>query len=728
MKRNIPGRASSTVVLLAGTLAVMMAAVPGAAQAPSSPQAPLALMPLPSSITRGGGAFTVTPAGGGPSTFTYNYGQTHDARLEAAVRRALIRLGRTCGGEVLRSTIDHPAPTNPSLLINVAGPGEPVQTIDEDESYQLSVTGQGATLTAATGLGAMHGLETLLQLATMEQGACVFPAVTISDVPRFRWRGFMLDVSRHFEPVAAVERTLDGMAAAKLNVFHWHLSDDQSFRAESKKFPRLTGVASEGEFYTQDQLREVVAYARARGIRVVPEFDMPGHGSSWIMAYPQLNPPAPIATLPVVYGMTTAVLDPTRKSTYKFINTLVEEMGRIFPDAYFHVGGDEVRGEAWLADPQIAAFMKKKGYTKPAQLQAWFNQQLEDILKKHNKKMIGWDEILDPALPKTILIQSWRGEASLSEGARQGYQGILSAPYYLDGQKNSAQMFLADPIPADTTLTADLQKLILGGEVCMWAEQLNTETMDSRVWPRTMAVAERFWSPRGDRDVSDMYRRLRINSLKLEDVGLRHISGPETVRRNLLLERDPQALDVLASVLEPVDFHERSKLQHTNGWTALDRLVDAVVPDPRSRQQVAGEVDAIAGDTRVPAPSDPKLGLDLSGDVPEDPMPSSEAAFHRLRQRFLSWQSAETRLLEEVQQTPRLSDAAVRAEQLGELAGVGLSSLAYLESHTVPPAGWQAQQMSILDAAAQPSALVRFTVLYSMRKLVLAAAQTGHAN
>jgi hexosaminidase len=692
-------------------------------------------MPLPSSITRGEGAFTVTPAGGGPSTFTYNYGQNHDARLEAAVRRALIRLGRTCGGEVLRSTIDHPTPTNPSLLINVAGPGEPVQTIDEDESYQLSVTTQGATLTAANGLGAMHGLETLLQLATTERGACVLPAVTISDVPRFRWRGFMLDVSRHFEPVAAVERTLDGMAAAKLNVFHWHLSDDQSFRAESRKFPRLTSVASEGEFYTQDQLREVVAYAHARGIRVVPEFDMPGHGSSWIMAYPQLAPTAPITTLPVVYGMTTAVLDPTRKSTYKFINTLVEEMGSIFPDAYFHIGGDEVRGEAWLADPQIAAFMKKKGYTKPAQLQAWFNQQLEDILKKHNKKMIGWDEILDPALPKTILIQSWRGEASLSEGARQGYQGILSAPYYLDGQKNSAQMFLADPIPADTTLTADQQKLIVGGEVCMWAEQLNTETIDSRVWPRTMAVAERFWSPQGDRDISDMYRRLRINSLKLEDAGLRHISGPETVRRNLLLQRDPEALDILASVLEPVDFHERSKLQHTNGWTALDRLVDAVVPDPPSRQQVAGEVNAIAGDVqfaiagdmKAPPPSDAELRLDLSGDVPEGPMPSSGAAFHRLRQRFLSWQSAETRLLEDVQQTPRLSDAAVRAEQLGELAGVGLSSLAYLESQTVPPAGWQAQQMSILDAAAQPSALVRFTVLYSMRKLVLAAAQTEPA-
>src|ERR1700733_4048360 len=217
MKGNISGRAAIQRILSTGAL--ITAASIAAAQAPSSPLSPLALMPLPSSITRGEGAFTVTPAGGGPSTFTYNYGQTHDARLEAAVRRALTRLGRTCGGEVLRSTIDHPSPTQASLLLNVAGPGEAVQTMDEDESYQLSVTKQGATLTAANDLGAMHGLETLLQLATMDHGACVLPAVTINDVPRFRWRGFMLDVSRHFETVGAVERTLDGMAAAKLNGF-----------------------------------------------------------------------------------------------------------------------------------------------------------------------------------------------------------------------------------------------------------------------------------------------------------------------------------------------------------------------------------------------------------------------------------------------------------------------------------------------------------------------------
>jgi hexosaminidase len=723
MKRKVYVRIE--IALFAGMLALTTSALTATAQVVPIAQSSLALMPLPSSFTRGEGALTVTPAGGSGSTFTYRYDQTHDARLEAAVKRAVLQLDRTCGGDVRRSTVDHPDSATPSLTISVAKPSEPVQTINEDESYQLSVTPQGARLTAATDLGAMHGLETILQLATNEHGACVLPAVTISDTPRFRWRGFMVDVSRHFEPVSVIKRTLDGMAAAKLNVFHWHLSDDQAFRSESKKFPKLTELGSDGQFYTQDEMREVVAYARARGIRVVPEFDMPGHSTSWILAYPGLSPEAHITQLPIVYGTPTAVLDPTLESTYKFINTLVEEMGKIFPDEYFHIGGDEVQGKAWLSDPHIAEFMKKKGFTSAAELQAHFNQRLEGILKKHNKKMIGWDEILNPALPKTIVIQSWRGEASLADGARQGYQGILSAPYYLDAQKTSAEMFLADPVPSDTTMTADEQKLILGGEVCMWAEQLNSETVDSRVWPRTMAVAERFWSPQSDRDISDMYRRLRINSLKLEDVALQHIGGPEMLRRDLLRERRPEALDVLASVLEPVSFHERYGGQHTNGLTTLNRLVDAVVADPSSRQEIAGDVDALTAGITVPPPSNPKLQLDLSGDVRSGVSPSPEVALGRLRQRFLSWQAAEPQLLEDVQGTPRLVDAAIRAEQLGELARVGLSALNYLQTHTTPPAGWQAQQISTLDTAEQPSALVRFTFLHSMRKLVLAAAQTG---
>jgi hexosaminidase len=235
-----------------------------------------------------------------------------------------------------------------------------------------------------------------------------------------------------------------------------------------------------------------------------------------------------------------------------------------------------------------------------------------------------------------------------------------------------------------------------------------------------MAVAERFWSPQSDRDVSDMYRRLRVNSLKLEELGMRQISGPETLRRSLLLERNPEALDVLASVLEPVSFGDRSDTQHTNGWTTLDRLVDAVAADPPSRQQIAADVEALAPGVTVP-PADPKLELDFSGDVPAGDAPSRQIAAHRLRERFLAWQAAEPQLLEDVRITPRLSDARQRVEQLDALSQVGLSALTYLETHTAPPAGWEAQQMALIDDAYKPSALVRFTFLYSLKKLVLAA-------
>ena len=215
--------------------------------------------------------------------------------------------------------------------------------------------------------------------------------------------------------------------------------------------------------------------------------------------------------------------------------------------------------------------------------------------------------------------------------------------------------------------------------------------------------------------------RLRINSLKLEDVGLRHISGPDTLRRSLLLERNPEALEVFASVLEPVSFGERSETQHTNGYTAIDRLVDATIADPPSRQQIAGDVEALTGNVIVPQVANEDLRLDLSGDVAAGPLPSRAVAVQQLRQRFLSWQAAEPHLLEDMKRTPRLNDTAVRIEQLGALADTGMSAITYLETHTAPPAGWQQAQLAIIDNAQQPSALVRFTFLNSMRKLVIAA-------
>lgn len=663
------------------------------AQQTASPMQRLHLMPLPRSVEFGSGQLVLN------DRFRAGFDGPHDARLDAALDRILDRLDRQCGG--MRRAQATAAPDAPMVLtLKVAGPGGAVQGLDEDESYHLTVTPDSVLLSAATDVGAMHGMETFLQLISTEDGACRLPAVTIDDAPRFRWRGYMVDVSRHFEPIDEIKRTLDGMAMAKLNVFHWHLSDDQGFRAESKKFPRFTQVASDGLYYTQDQMRDIVAYARARGIRVVPEFDMPGHASAWLLAYPEIGAGEDIRHLPTGFGIPQAELDPSNEKTYKFIDELVGEMSEIFPDAYFHIGGDETAGKGWLENPRIAAFMQKQGFKTPAELQAYFNRRLLPILTKHGKKMMGWDEILNPALPKDIVIQSWRGAASLSEGAEQGYVGILSAPYYLDQQKSSGEMFLADPIPADTKLTPDQQKLILGGEVCMWSEQIHEETIDSRVWPRTMAIAERFWSPRSDRDVADMYRRLRITSLELEDVGLTHISGPQKLRRNLAGGLHPEALDILASVVEPVSFGERYQGQHTDRLTSLDRLIDSIVPDPPARQQIAHDVDEL-----------------LSGNSGQ-----AQAAAMRLRVRFEEWQNAAPAVMALAQRSPRLSDVQDLAQRLGQMGAAGLEAVAYLQSHTKAPADWQYTTQTAISDAAQPSALVRFVFIPQLERLVDAAA------
>jgi hexosaminidase len=689
------GEAAAAAVL---TTALLSGNGMQAQQADSVSAATLGLMPLPSHLEAGTGSYTLQP--GTHVAFPH----FHNARLEAGTVRVMARLQFESGVPLphIPSQIAGDA-SSAGIVIDVAGAGGAVQSVNEDESYSLTVTPQLITLKAATVVGAFHGMETLLQLVQLKDNSAIIPVVSIEDTPRFQWRGLMIDVSRHFEPVNQIERTLDGMAMVKLNVFHWHLSDDQGFRAESKIYPKLTGVGSNGEFYTQEQMRAVVEYARARGIRVVPEFDIPGHTVSWMVAYAQLGSSKGPFHLPDVAGVHDEALDPTREATYVFLNRFIGEMTKIFPDAYFHIGGDEVNGEVWTSNPRIARFMKQKGFEKPSQLQTYFSQRVVRIVEKHGKKPIGWDEVLVPGLPKNVMVQSWRGVDSLAAGARQGYTGILSAPYYLDGMKSNETHYLADPIPADTTLTAEQQKLILGGEVCMWAEQLNERTIDSRIWPRTAVMAERFWSPQSDRDVVSMYRRLPRISIELEQAGLKHMTGPAMMRRSISGEVNPTALTTLAGVLEPVSFGERADTQHTDGHTPLDRLVDTVVPDPPSRFEIAQDVDAVLNKTA-----------------------DSVAAEARLTRRFMEWQEIAPSLAAQMQANPRMSDAAVRATQLGELGQVGLQALLNLDpnngtySGPKPQPGNPQSQLGLIDEVAKPAALVRFTFLDSLKKLVAA--------
>jgi hexosaminidase len=646
------------------------------------------LMPQPAQLTLNRGVLPIA-AGFAASTDKFQ-----DDRLDGAIAWALQRMSMQTGVLIQQG----PPGAAAALIVSVDGPGEAVQGVDEDESYSLDITPQNARLHAATDVGAMRGLETLVQLVQSDGQGSWLPAVSIQDSPRFRWRGLMIDCSRHFEPVGVIERTLDGMAAVKMNVFHWHLSDDQGFRIQSKLFPRLTADGSDGEFYTQDQAREVVAYARSLGIRVVPEFDMPGHSTSWLVGYPDLgSAPGPFS-IEHHFGIFDPVMDPTRESTYKFLDKFIGEMAGIFPDAFLHIGGDENPGVEWKQNPRIQTFMHDHNLKDTAALQAYFNQRLLQILTKHGKKMIGWDEILNPDLPKNIVIQSWRGFDSLAAGARQGYSGILSAGYYLDHMDSAADHYRVDPLPAGSDLTPQQAALILGGEATMWGESVNPRVIDSRIWPRTAAIAERFWSPRSVNNIDDMYRRLWIESIRLEGLGLTQISQEYASLRTLAGTTEIEPLRPLAAVLEPVVFHVRSHWSKAHGvtnLTPLDHLIDALPPDPPSRHDFE----------------------ELVSTWLEDPAAHSDQQA-ALVAMFRSWIAAEPEATQLMSGAPLLVEALPRARQLAELGTLGLEAVSYLSSGVPAPPEWKAQKLSILDDAAQPIALTRFTVLKPLRDMV----------
>lgn len=673
-----------------------MTAQPGLTQ-PATPPYSFrnALMPQPRSLHAETDHLFLT------ADFSAATDKFHDARLDGAIVRAMKRMADETG---LQLNTEPATGAAAPLVISVDGPGERVQSIDEIESYSLTVRPQGVRLSAATDVGAMRGLATLAQLVQNDGERYFLPAVSIQDSPRFRWRGLMLDCSRHFEPVGVIERTLDGMEAVKLNVFHWHLTDDQGFRIQSKIFPLLTQLGSNGQYYTQQQAREIVAYARARGIRVVPEFDVPGHTSSWMVGYPQLGSSAGPFHIQTGFGIFNSVMDPTRGSTYRFLDRFIGEMAAIFPDRYMHIGGDENNGVAWRNNRRIQAFMRAHHMTTTAGLQAYFNQRLLKILDRHGKRMIGWDEVLTPGLPKSVAVQSWRGFASLAQAVREGHDGILSAGYYLDHMVTASDYYKVDPIPPTSTLDPADRARILGGEACMWGEYVDPRNVDSRIWPRAAAIAERLWSPQSVDDVNDMYRRLRIESLRLEALGLTHISQEDASLRALAGASKIGPLQVLASALEPVDFSVRgahSRQYHVTNQMPLDHVVDALPPDPPFRHRFDLLVQACLKSPQ--AQSQPSVGL------------------HAIFKQWIAAQPGVQRLLDH---SPLLAEVKPRPAQLAELGSIGLQSLSYLSSGQAAPAGWRATQLSTIQDAEAPVALTQFDFLDPLRSLANAVKES----
>lgn len=511
----------------------------------------LLLMPYPASVAQQEGKFRLT------KDFSIaTEGAAHE-RLHSGASRFLRRLDGRTGLFFTQEHVEASSrQTKAGLTIATQRPGE--TSLGADESYTLQVSQEGVQLTAVTDIGALRGLETLLQLVQADEQGYFIPAIRIQDEPRFPWRGLMIDVARHFQPMEVIKRNLDGMAAVKMNVLHLHLVDDQGFRIESKVYPQFHEKASEGEYFTQEQIREIIRYADARGIRVVPEFDVPGHATSWVVAFPELaSAPGPYS-LENNAGIFDPTLDPTNEKTYEVLQGLFAEMAQLFPDPYFHIGGDENEGKQWDANPAIQAFMKKNKLSENHQLQTYFNNRIIAFLEKQGKKVIGWDEILQPALSKSSIIHSWRGPEGLAEAARQGYTTILSNGYYIDLMKPAAEHYLNDPLPRGNTLTAQEKKRVLGGEATMWSELVTPTTIDSRIWPRTAAIAERLWSPQEVENVEDMYRRLVHISFRLEELGLQHMRNQQVLLRNLSGGLPVEPLQTLVDVVEPMKVYTRN--------------------------------------------------------------------------------------------------------------------------------------------------------------------------
>ena len=629
----------------------------------------------------------------------------HDGSLDGEVQRFVTQLSRQSGIPF------RPKPgSTPTLEIHADHGREAVQKLGEDESYELTVADAGAKLTAPTTLGILRGLQTFLQLVELTPAGFAAPAVTIKDQPRFAWRGMLIDVSRHFIPIDVLKRNIDGMAGVKMNVLHWHLSDDQGFRAESKKFLKLTGMGSDHMFYTQAEIREFIAYAYDRGIRVMPEFDIPGHSRSWFLGYPELSAGSGPYTLEG--GGIDPILDPTRESTYKFLAKFIGEMAKLFPDGYFHIGGDEVDGKQWDANPKIQEFMKAHGLKNNQDLQAYFNQRLEKIVAKNHKTMVGWDEILHPDLPKTIVVQSWRGQASLAAAAKQGYRGLLSYGYYLDLMWPASRHYAVDPMTmtatdAAATLTPEEKNLILGGESCQWAEWVTPENIDSHIWPRNAAIAERLWSPQEVKDVASLYKRMKAVSYDLEWLGLTHNSARTAMLQRMAGKGDTAALRVLADVVEPVkDYNRWDDAKGPIDFHApLTRMIDAVSPESDTARQFSDLVENFA-----------QSGY------------RDQIVEAQIRSYLTTWRDNDVRLHPVLEQSFLLQEDVPLSQNLSALGAAGLQALDYLDKGQTAPDSWKTEQIAVIDQAGTRQADLLLMVVTPVRELVEAGARPGQHN
>ena len=435
-----------------------------------------------------------------------------------------------------------------------------------DESYELEVSPQRIRIAARAPAGLYYGAVSLWQLLTPQSGAglpLAVPALHIVDSPRFAWRGLMLDVSRQFMPPEFVEQLIDWMALHKLNTLHWHLTDDQGWRLEIKKYPRLTGVgawrtpadggARSGGYYTQEQVRDIVRYAAERYVTIVPEIDMPGHAQAAIAAYPWLGSRGDHPLVSPDWGVHAYLLNVDER-TFAFVDEVLGEVMELFPGRYIHVGGDEVIKEQWKASPRVQARMRRLGIAGEDALQGYFMQRLQNLLAAHGRKLVGWDEIVDAGLPADATVMSWRGSVGAIAAARAGHDVVMSPSDtlyfdYLQGNGHDeppgrprlttlSDVYGFQPVPAE--LDTAQSRHVIGVQANVWTEHMRTpQRVEHAVFPRIAALAEIAWSPAATHDWQSFLQRLVPQLARYRALGIAYADSAFAVQIESRPTHDP---------------------------------------------------------------------------------------------------------------------------------------------------------------------------------------------
>lgn len=472
-----------------------------------------------------------------PENLTYSVVGTPHPSIDSGISRLSSRMSV----QAHRSFISLPTNESAALIqFEVLMVGKPDRFVDE--SYSLSITTDPSRISirAPTHIGALRAIETLAQMFEKMGDTLQLDSVRVEDRPDRPWRGLMIDVARKFHEVDLIKRHLIAMAAVKLNVFHLHLTDNEGFRFESKRHPLLHQFGSGGKYYSQSEIRDIVSFAENLGIRVVPEIGVPGQISSWLVGYPELGTKPGPYTLPVTWQPN--LLDPTKESTFVFIESLLQEVGQLFPDEYLHVGAEEDRFDQWMASPHVRQFMVDRGFKTVFDLNRYFMGRVFEILARLGKKPAVWNQALLSQLPSNpnLLVMPWNLPSDIKSAASQGFRVSRSHGFYVNSILKIEDIYGLRAAPAFLNLTAEENARVVGAEVSIWMDSTSMVNSEQRLWPLAAAVAENLWNGPALGGLRSYLPRSVQLSKTLENAGVRHrIAVEESLRRFFETDFEP---------------------------------------------------------------------------------------------------------------------------------------------------------------------------------------------